>query len=589
MKSLFLILIIFCPFILEAQIITTVPGTTGSVLTQPESISFDIYGNLYIPVTLGTGTAGFSGDGGLATMAQVYQPTSVTTDTIGNVYIADALNNRIRKIVIATGIISTIAGNGTPAFSGDSGLATAAELFAPSSICFDKYGNLYFTDSRNYRIRKINTSGIIYTIAGNGLTGSTGDGGPAILARCEPETNMCIDSFGNIYFGDNGNVTIRKVDTAGIITTIAGDSSGVYTYSIDGVPALGAPMSPECVEISPHGLLVIGDELNNRVREIDSLGIIHTIAGNGVYGYSGDGGLADSAAIAFPDGIAFDHCGNMYISEVGAPCIRKVYFSTSIPTIAVSSALGDTICAGTSVTYSAVATNSSTFYYKWVINGTVVSISGNTYTYTPSNGDSIRCVFSGTGQCSGDPDTVSSNTIHMVVNALAVPTIVLSGATVAPTGGTVTVTATVTGAGSSYNIKWYCNGILFSTTTTPSVTYTVASGTNIITATVMPLGEGCYDTATSSSFTITSNNAGVTNVIAQAIQIYPNPAHDQLSINGTSITNITLCNTIGQELISKDASTDKVSLDISMLPAGIYLVKVTCADGKKIINKIVKQ
>jgi len=350
-KSVSLLLLLLFPFVMCAQIITTISGTVGGLVYDPNQMAFDIYGNLYIAtftgntvvkmdttgtvsVFAGTGTGGYSGDGSLATLAELHGCSAVTTDTFGNVYIADGGNNRIRKVNVSTGIITTIAGTGYGApysggYSGDGGHADSAELFGPGGLCFDKYGNLYFDDAGNYRLRKIDTSGIITSVAGNGVAGSNGDGGLASLAECAPSQEVCIDSSGNIYFIDQENFTIRKVNTLGIISTIAGDSSGLWMYSGDGVPALGANIAPSSITFDKNGLLYISDNSNNRVRMIDADGIIHTVAGDGIEGSTGDGGPADSAEINSLCGIAFDNCDNLFIAQLNQPQIREVLFNPS--------------------------------------------------------------------------------------------------------------------------------------------------------------------------------------------------------------------------------------------------------------------
>ena len=331
----------------NAQVISTF--ASGTLIYDPNQIAFDRNGSLFCATNIGnrvikidtngvtspfagTGSNGFSGDGGPATLAELAQPSAVTTDSIGNVYIADVQNNRIRKVDATTGIITTIAGTGfgsptSGGFSGDSGQATAANFFYPSGLQFDKYGNLYVADFMNGRIRKIDTSGIITTVAGNGLAGSSGDGSSATMASCRPTANICIDAIGNLFFSDWGNYTVRKVDPFGIISTVAGDTTGMWAYSGDGVPALGAGVGPLAIALDESGQLIIADG-NNRIRRVVNYGIIHTIAGNGVGGSSGDGGPADSAEIYTPSGLAFDHCHNLYISQVDAgPRIRKVTFN----------------------------------------------------------------------------------------------------------------------------------------------------------------------------------------------------------------------------------------------------------------------
>ena len=314
-------------------------------------MALDSHGNLYITTTLGnkvlkldtngaltiiagTGSTGFFGDGGPATSAMLNQPLGITLDTSGNIFFADILNQRVRKIDITTGVISTIAGIGpggfgTGGFSGDSGLATAAALNEPYGVCFDNLGNLYISDGLNGRIRQINTSGIITTVVGNGY-GYTGDGGAATSANCAPTYNIIFDDSGNFYFPQEGHGgsshTVRKVNTLGIISTIAGDSSS-FTYNGDGIPATTAYMNPGFLAFDENALLCISDTYNNRIRRIDNTGIIHTITGDGIGGFSGDNGPATSAEIHSPSGIVFDHCGNLLFGDVNNERIRKVAFN----------------------------------------------------------------------------------------------------------------------------------------------------------------------------------------------------------------------------------------------------------------------
>ncbi len=331
-------------FVLQAQIITTVTGTFGGTIYDPQQMAFDLYGNLYIGEALGnkvikisnsgvittfagTGIPAFSGDGGPATNAELYAPGRVATDTLGNVYIADGNNNRIRNVDVSTGVIHTIAGDGVAGFYGDSGSATLARFNGVGGICFDKKGNLYIEDVSNYRIRKIDTSGIITTIAGNGISGCTGDGGAAIFATCGPGGNICFDDTGNFYFVDFVGFNVRKIDTFGVISTVAG--SGITTYNGEGISATLANLGSVSIAFDPTGHLVISDYANKRVRRIDGSGFINTIAGNGINGYTGDNGPADAAEIKGPNGIAFDTCGNLFIAQINSPCIRKVSFNPS--------------------------------------------------------------------------------------------------------------------------------------------------------------------------------------------------------------------------------------------------------------------
>jgi sugar lactone lactonase YvrE len=299
-----------------------------------------------INTVAGNGTAGYSGDGGAATSAELYFPQSGAVDTAGNIYIADTWNHRIRKVTASTAIISTIAGNGTEGYSGDGGAATSAELNAPSGVAVDAAGNIYIADSNNNRIRKVTVStGIITTVAGNGTAGYSGDGGLATNAELNtiygPGSAVALDAAANIYIADQFNNRIRKVTVStGIITTVAGD--GTTGYSGDGGAATSAELNgPDGVALDATGNIYISDTYNYRVRKVTvSTGHISTVAGDGVNGYSGDGGVATSAAIGEPGHIAMDTAGNIYIPDMDYR-VRKVTVSTGdISTVAGNGTLG---------------------------------------------------------------------------------------------------------------------------------------------------------------------------------------------------------------------------------------------------------
>jgi sugar lactone lactonase YvrE len=285
-----------------------------------------------ISTIAGNGSAAYTGDGGLATQASFNSPTAVRFDASGNLYVADGLNGVVRKISASTGIVTTIAGNGTPGYTGDGGPAINAELQAPLDLAIDPSGNIYIADYT--AIRKITLStGIISTYAGGTTSGFSGDGGPATLAEFNNATALAFDSIGNLYVSDNGNNRIRKITTlTGVITTIAGTSSP--GYSGDNGPASGAQLNAQIgIALDKHGDLFIADYANERVRKITiSSGIITTVAGNGIALNGGDGGPATSANLQDPLSLAFDASGNFYIGEEGHPDIRKVNISTGIIT-----------------------------------------------------------------------------------------------------------------------------------------------------------------------------------------------------------------------------------------------------------------
>ena len=313
-------------------------------------------------------------DGGPATEAELHLPASVTLDAAGNMYIADSLHNRIRMVCgpsatptihgtscsSGAGIISTIAGNGNPAYSGDGDAAANATLNLPSGVALDGAGNLYIADTGNNVIRVISAaSGNIATIAGNGTAGYGGDGLAATSAQTElnQPAGVTLDGNGNIYIADTNNHRIREVTAAtGIIATIAGDgfmtSNGSGGYNKDGVPATTAELNfPYAVAFDAQGNMYIPDSANNRIREVMAVGgsitaasIITTVAGTGTTGYTGDGGAANQAHLWSPSGVAVDAAGNVFIADTQNAAIRKV----SAATMDISTL----IASGTGTSYS---------------------------------------------------------------------------------------------------------------------------------------------------------------------------------------------------------------------------------------------
>ena len=290
-----------------------------------------------ISTVAGTGTAGYTGDGGAGGSAELNGCSAVTADSAGNLYIADSGNNVIRKLA-KNGIITTVAGNGTAGYTGDGAAATASELNTPQGVALDSAGNLYIADSGNNVIRKVTLStGLIATVAGDGTLGYLGDGAAATSAYLQTPGAVYVDTTGNILIADTGNNVVREVNTAGIISTIAGDSAG--TTLGDGGAATSATLyNPEGLAEDSSGNIYISDGGHERIRLVNTSGIISTIAGIPFPGYSGDGGPAVTAELNGPKGIALDGSGDLFIADYFNSSIRMVAPNGVITTVAGNAA-----------------------------------------------------------------------------------------------------------------------------------------------------------------------------------------------------------------------------------------------------------
>jgi sugar lactone lactonase YvrE len=432
-------------------VISTVAGTvfgfagdggpaTSAALKYPKSMAVDANGNLFIAdsydyrirkvtaggiitTVAGTGTSGFSGDGGPATSAKI-NPQGVAVDADGNLFIADGNNNRIRKVGV-NGIITTVAGDGTSGFGGDDGPAILAQLSNPSGIAVDQNGNLFIADSANDRIRKVSSNGIITIVAGNGIPGFGGDGGSAVSAQLAEPVDVAVDGSGSLFIADSANYRVRMVTQAGMISTVAGTGApssaqfdypggvafdgndnlfvaslgqkGILKFPPSGIPAILAnTTAPTSIAIDSAGDLFITDASpyfvdwsEEGVRKITPQGIVSTVGGdfwyffdydglapngefcvagiavdpngnlivaetirqsiwritpdgkalvagtgNGTSGFSGDGGPATSAMLSFPNGVAADKNGNLFIADSYNNRIRKVSSNGIITTVA---------------------------------------------------------------------------------------------------------------------------------------------------------------------------------------------------------------------------------------------------------------
>jgi len=330
--------------IIQPGSLTVLPGSNVTFNVTSDGVGPFVYQwrlngaclpNTIITTVAGSGTFGFSGDGGAATNAGLDHPNSVALDAAGNLYIADSYYNHVRK-VDTNGIITSMAGGGHNGL-GDGGPATNASLNKPSGVAVDASGRVYIADQNNSLVRKVDTNGIITTLAGGG---SGGDGGAATNASVNHPAGVASDPAGNLYIADTGNNRIRKVDTNGIITTIAGNGFGAFAG--DGGAAIHASLSgPTGVAVDAVGNLYIADEGNQRVRKVSTSGVISTVTGTSSAGYFGDGGAAAIASLNNPRGVAMDAVGNLYIADSSNKRIRKVDTNGIITTVAGGGSSGD--------------------------------------------------------------------------------------------------------------------------------------------------------------------------------------------------------------------------------------------------------
>ena len=331
---------------------------TSAWLASAAGIVFDRHGNLYIvqastskirkvspsgilTTVAGNGTLGYSGDGGPATSAALSPSgadiTGLAIDASGNLFFSDVQNHVVRKIDANSGIINTVAGNGTPGFAGDGDAATKAQLNYPADLVFDGAGNLYIADSNNERVRKVDTAGTITTFAGNGNVAYSGDGVQATATAVHRPEGLAFDSAGNLYISETSDSRVRRVDSRGIITTVAGQTKKTNGFSGDGGPATAATLAgPIGLVVDNSGNLYIADNSNGRIRKVDAAGIITTYAG--ITGNAstpiGDGGPATKAFLGIPKAVTLDGAGNLHIagSAGGVVRVRKVTAGAALST-----------------------------------------------------------------------------------------------------------------------------------------------------------------------------------------------------------------------------------------------------------------
>ena len=501
-------------------------------------------GNSQIINTIaGTGVNGFNGDHLQATATQLNLVHKVFYAPNGELYIADYGNSLVRKID-ARGIITTIAGIGIDGFSGDGGAASLAQI-SPADITMDVAGNIYIADYANGAVRKINTAGIITTIAGKSPTplGFSGDGGPATDAELGYVTGVAVDSHGNVYVVDDGNDRVRKISTSGIITNFAGN--GTVGVDGDGGPSENAQLVlPLGVNVDHDDNVYISDYTN--IRKVNSLGIISTIAGGTIAGYGGDGGPATAALLANTWHVAFDTRGdNMYIADGSNHRVRKVDSRGIITTVAGIDTFGfngDGKAATNTMLYGptglAVDSNDNLIIVEYD-NSRIRKLNVH---FAPITGADSVCTTKTTLMGEATPGGVWSSSDPSIAKVDS-----LSGLVTGVSNGSVVIRYTI---GST------------------TATYTV------------------WVTSSSSCHLGFGNVGAPENLIA----IAPNPAQNLLNISNAAGAAFAVYDLTGREVLSQKISTNQQIIDISGIEIGVYMIVLTDAQtGEKVVRRVVKE
>jgi len=522
----------------HAQVIDAFAGTHGfagyagdggpavaAKLSYPLSITSDRSGNVYIAdfnndvirkvnaagiisTYAGNNTGGYSGDGGLATAAQLNRPTGIFCDSHDNLFIIDSYNSVIRKVE-PSGVITTIAGNGTKGYTGDGGPAIAAQLDLIFSlgITVDAAENIYLIQRDQHVVRKINNLGIITTIAGTGTAGDTGDGGPATIASLNKPEAVLVDNAGNVYISNGGAPVIRKINPLGIISTFAG--TGTWGFSGDGGSASDAQFSIN----APMGLakdlcenIYTADYQNSRIRKINTAGIIQTVVGNGTNGIEGNGGHPLAAELWFPTGMTVDPQGNMYILDVQNNTVRKVSYPGSSITL---HPLDVSLCSTENTKFSITADN--VIDYAWQVNtgsGWTTLMDDMTFSGTTTNELSISGANPSMnnhqfrcGVTTPACNKLFSDAASLVVGTVTPSLNITTLATTVCQGAPTTFTATPQHEGSAPHFQWIKNSIPVGTNSTTFTDISVATGDVI--ECILTSNHSCATINTASSNKIT--------------------------------------------------------------------------------------
>ncbi len=585
-STIFLIATLMAAFGASAQNVSTIAGTgfsgyspdgtmaTLAKVNTPAGIVVDGSGVVYfadmvnnavrkidlsgaIYTVAGTG-ADYPGDGAAATLASLVTITGLAIDASGNLYIADAGHHRIRKVT-PSGIIYTVAGNGGGGYSGDGGPATAAQLNSPYDVAVASDGTLYIADRSNNKVRKVNPSGNISSIIGDLTAGSTGDGGPATAGRVNDPLGVAVDASGNVYIADYGNYKVRKINSAGIVSTYAG--TGTPGFSGEGGPATAATINGVIgISTDPSGNLYLASDAStagNRVRVVYPNGNIHTLAGNGVSAFTGDGGPGTSAQLYNVKDATGDGIGNVYISDAGNRRVRKI---SAVP-IAVTGVSPVCVAATGTVTATPGGGVWSTSSASVVIGSATGIVVGSTA------GTAIVSYIIG----------VSSSSTIVTVNALA-DAGTITGTNNVCEGATVTLSNTATGG------TWSCSAAN-ATVSASGVVTGVTAGAVTISYTA---SNGCGTVDATFPFTVNScPTAGISTIANknETLAIFPNPNTGSFTVTLPTTANAVEVTVI--DMLGKTVATNTIThnmprtatFTLNNVPTGNYIIKVT--DGVK--------
>jgi Secretion system C-terminal sorting domain len=519
-----------------------------------------------ISTIVGTGVTTFAGDGGAATLANINEPSGLAYDSHGNIFVMDQYNYRVRRVT-PSGIISTVVGTGSVGYSGDGGQATNATIGRCIGIAIDGHNNLYIADYDHSTIRKIDTTGIINTIAGTVSTaGFAGDGGLAVSAKLNHPTALCFDQNQNLFIADYVNCRIRKIDTNGYIWTVAG--SATLGSAGDGGPATLASLHyPFGVSVDIEGNIYISDQNNEKVRLVTPAGIISTFAGTGVIGPAGDGGQATAAQLSNPCAVAFDGSGNVYIADQVNNKVRVV--STATGVIKTFVGTGASGFGGDGGPATAAEINSTS--------------------------DILMDPFGNLLICDNNNQRIRK--VSICVNPIITQPIsdtVTAGATsqfyVAATAGSTYQWQEDPGTGFvNLSNVWPYSGV---TTDTLKISNTSIYLNLVHYRCIVSYGS-CTDTTTGALLSVSPSTGLSGNTdLDNFIRVYPNPTSSEIRImqagnSGELIGDVDVMDALGNKLISTKLTKGFSDINMSELSAGIYFLRAN-VDGNYLYRKIIK-